>query len=141
MTIEVLTDAFVSINAVDLSDHVASVTINEGAELKEATVMGDAGVRRLSGLKDWSMTVTFRQDFDAGKVDATLKPLVGGAAFAIKVRKSKTDAISATNPEMQGNGLIDGDLPVVAADVGEVHDISVTIVGADGVALIRNVTP
>ena len=141
MTIEVLTDALVSINAVDLSDHVASVTINEGAELKEATVMGDAGVRRLSGLKDWSMTVTFRQDFDAAKVDATLQPLVGGSSFAVAVRKSKTDAISATNPEMQGNGLIDGDLPVVAADVGEVHDITVTIVGADGVALIRDVAP
>ena len=141
MTIEVLTDAFVSINAVDLSDHVASVTINEGAELKEATVMGDAGVRRLSGLKDWSMTVTFRQDFDAAKVDATLQPLVGGSSFAVAVRKSKTDAISATNPEYQGNGLIDGDLPVIAGDVGEVHDAAFTIVGADGVALIRDVAP
>ena len=141
MPIEVLSDAFVQINAVDLSDHVESVAINYSAEIKEARVMGDDGVRRLSGLKDWSMTFTMRQDYDASKVDATLQPLVGGSSFAVAVRASKTNAISATNPEYQGNGLIDGDLPVIAGDVGEVHDAAFTIVGADGVALVRDVSP
>ena len=141
MPIEVLSDASVLINAVDLSDHVQSVAVNYSAEVKEAPVMGDDGMRRLSGLKDWSMAFTMRQDYDSAKVDATLQPLVGGSSFVVAVRKSKTDAISATNPEYQGNGLIDGDYPVIAGDVGEVHDTSFTIVGADGVALIRNVTP
>lgn len=139
MGIQILSDAFCSINTVDLSDHVESVTINDSSEVKEARVMGDVAVRRLSGLKDWSMTVTFRQDYDASKVDATIQPLIGGAPFAVKVRKSKIDAIAATNPEYQGNGLIDGDYPVVAGDVGEVHNTSITIIGADGVALIRAV--
>ena len=141
MPINVLSDAFVTIDAVDLSDHVESVTINYSAEVKEARVMGDAGVRRLSGLKDWSMTFTMRQDYDASKVDETLQPLVGGSSFAVAVRASKTNAISVTNPEYQGNGLIDGDLPVIAGDVGEVHDAAFTIVGADGVALVRDVSP
>ena len=139
MPIEVLSDAFVQINAVDLSDHVESVAINYSAEIKEARVMGDAGVRRLSGLKDWSMSFTMRQDYDASKVDVTLQALVGGSSFAVAVRASKTNAISVTNPEYQGNGLIDGDLPVIAGDVGEVHNAAFTIVGADGVALIRAV--
>ena len=141
MPIKVMTDASVLINGVDLSDHVESVTINYSAELKEARVMGDTGVRRLSGLKDWSLNVAFRQDYDAAKVDATLQPLVGGADFPIKVRESKTDAISATNPEYQGNGLIDGDLAVVGGEVGEVHNTSVDILGADGVALLRDIVP
>ena len=141
MPINVLSDASVTIDAVDLSDHVESIAINYSAEVKEARVMGDAGVRRVSGLKDWSMTFTMRQDYDAAKVDETLQPLVGGSSFAVAVRASKTNAISATNPEYQGNGLIDGDLPVIAGDVGEVHDASFTIVGADGVALVRDVSP
>lgn len=140
MPIKVLSDAFFSIGDVDLSDHVQSVAVNYSAETKEAPVMGDAGMRRLPGLNDWSMAVTFRQNYDAAKVDDTLFPLVG-TEFAVKARASKTDAISATNPEYQGNGMIDGDLPVIAGDVGEVHDTSFTVVGSDGVALIRNVTP
>lgn len=141
MTIEVLTDAFFSINGVDLSDHVVQVVVNDGAEVKEAPVMGDTAMRRLSGLRDWSMAVTLRQDYDAAKVDATIQPLIGGAPFPVKARKSKTNAISDTNPEYQGNGLIDGDYAVIAGDVGEVHDTSFTVVGADGVAIVRDVTP
>lgn len=140
MPIKVLSDAFVDINGVDLSDHVESVTINYSAEVKEARVMGDTGVRRLSGLRDWSLNVAFRQDYDAAKVDATLQPLVGGSDFPIKVRESKSDAIGTTNPEYQGNGLIDGDLGVVGGEVGEVHNVSVDILGADGLALIRATT-
>ena len=138
---ETLTDAFVSINSVDLSDHVDTVTISYSAELVEATVMGDTGRRRLAGLKDWSVAVTFNQDFDSAKVDATLFSLVGAAQFSVAIRKSKTDAISATNPEFQGNGMIDGDYPVIAAGVGALNQASVTFVSADGVALVRDVTP
>lgn len=136
MPIKVLSDASVLINGIDLSDHVEGVTINYSAEVKEAKVMGDAGIRRLSGLLDWSAAITFRQDLDAAKVNATLFPLIGGAPFAFAARESKADAISVANPEWQGNGLIDGDYAVVAGEVGEVHNTSVTIVGADGVALI-----
>lgn len=139
MSIKVLVDAKVLINAVDLSDHVESVTISDSAEVKEARVMGDAGVRRLSGLRDWSMVIAMRQDFNAAKVDATIQPLIGGAQFAVAVREDKTAAIGATNPEYQGNGLIDGDYGAIGGEVGEVHNVSINIVGADGVALIRAV--
>ena len=134
-TSKVLTDAFVSINGVDLSDHVQQVAINDDAELQDATAMGDAARRRLGGLRDWTLTLDFYQDFDAAKVDATLQPLIG-VQTAIKVRESKTDAISATNPEYQGNGMLES-YPIVAGSVGETHTVSVTFRGSDGVALIR----
>lgn len=139
MPIEVLKDASVFINAVDLSDHVESVTVNYSVDVQEATVMGDAGKRRISGLKDWSAEISFRQDFDAAKVEATIWPLVG-VQTAIRIRKSKTDVISATNPEYQGNGII-GELPVIGGSVGEVHNTSVTVSGSDGLALVRDITP
>jgi hypothetical protein len=137
--IEVLKDAFVSINAVDLSNHVESVTLTYSNDVQEATVMGDAGKRRITGLKDWSAEISFRQDFEAASVEATLWPLIG-VQTAVKIRKSKTDAISATNPEYQGNGMI-GSMPLVNGSVGEVHNTSVTVSGSDGTALVRDVTP
>jgi hypothetical protein len=135
----VLTDAFVSVNAVDLSDHVKSVTVKYSAELQDATVMGNAGRRKLAGLKDWSIDVEFDQDFASAKVDATLYSLVG-VETALKVRASKTGAISATNPEFQGNGMLESYSPV-AGSIGDVLRTSVTFQGSDGVALIRDVTP
>lgn len=139
MPIEVLKDAFVTINAVDLSDHVSNVRLSYSAEILEATNMGDAAKRRIVGLKDCSAEIELRQDFDAAKVDATLFPLVG-VSTALRIRKSKTDAISATNPEYQFNGIL-GELPIIGGSVGEVHNTSVSFANADGAALVRDVTP
>lgn len=135
MGIEVLSDAFVSVNAVDISDHVESVEIEDTVDLQEANVMGDTGQRRLAGLRDWLITMNLRQDYAASKVDATLQPLIG-VETAVKVRKSKASAIGATNPEYQGNGMLEG-YPAVAGSVGETHNVSVTFRGSDGLALIR----
>ena len=139
MAIEVLKDAFLSINAVDLSDHVRQVTITRTVNLARGTAMGDAAERRLAGLFDWSMDVEFYQDYDAAKVDATMNGLVG-VETAIKVRKSKTDAISATNPEYQGNGMVES-YPVVAGSVGDEHMSGIAIQCSDGVDLIRDTIP
>lgn len=139
MPVEVLTDAFVKINTVDLSDHVEEVRIIYSKEVHDVTRMGDTGRRRLAGLADWEVTLTFFADFDSAKVEATLQPLVG-VQTAVAIRKSKTDAIAATNPEYQGNGMLDS-LPLVAGRVGQPHQTSVTFRGSDGVALVRDVTP
>lgn len=139
MPIEVLFDAYVSINAVELSDHIESVTIEDSVDLQEGNVMGDTAQRRLAGLRDWSLLINWRQDFASAKVYATLQPLIG-VQTAVAVRKSKTDPIGATNPEMQGNGMLEG-MPVVTGSVGGVHNISTTFRCSDGVALIYNITP
>ena len=141
MAAEVITDAYVSINSVDLSDHVESVELNKSAALQTATAMGDTAERRLAGLEDWELTVNFYQDYASSKVEQTLQGLVGAAQFPIAIQKSNTDAISATNPEFQGNGMIEGGFPVISANVGQVTMAPVTIVCADGVALVRDVTP
>lgn len=48
-------NAKVTVNAVDLSDHVKSVTINYSAEELDDTAMGATSHSRLPGLLDWSM--------------------------------------------------------------------------------------
>lgn len=139
MPIEVLKDAFISINAVDLSDHCEAVTVEAPFEILEALRMGDVGTFRIAGIEDASVALTFLQDFDAAKVDATLWPL-RGVETAIKVRKSKTDAISATNPEFQMNGML-GPYSPIDGSMGQVHKTSPTFVNSDGAAMLRDITP
>jgi len=91
--------------------------------------MGDASRDRIAGLKDWSIEITFKQDYAASKVDATLFSLVGAAEFAIAVRKSDTDATAATNPEYQGNCVLESYQPF-GQTVGELAVAPITVQGA-----------
>jgi len=100
----VLTGALVKINNVDLSDHVASVTITQNWDEVETTAFGNSGRTRTGGLQDSSISLDFHQDWDAASVDATISPLAGGtASFYIS---SQGTAISSTNPKYTGTVLI-----------------------------------
>jgi hypothetical protein len=136
----VLKDAFVHINGVDLSDHVESVTLNYDADMQDNSAMGDTTHSFLPGLLVKSFTANFYQDFAASSVDATLFPLVGAAAFPVRLRASKTGAISATNPEYQGNFIVES-YPIFGNSVGEMAMAAVTFRSGDGAALVRDITP
>ena len=131
----VFTDASVKINAVDLSDHVKSVKLNYSAELQEATTMGMTSKARKGGLKDWSVDIEFYQDYAAGKVDATIQPIVG-TQVAFELIPVKGAAVSATNPRYTGNGIIDS-YPPYTGGVGDMGMAPVTMQGSDGVPLSR----
>ena len=137
MAFVVLKNAYVMINNVDLSDHVKQVTVNYSAESLENTAMGATTKSRQGGLLDWSVEVEFYQDYASGKVDATLFPLVGAAAFAIHV-KPENATISAANPDFTGNVILPEYSPV-SGSVGELSTVSVTFEAAG--ALTRDVTP
>ena len=123
-------NAHLSINAVDLSDRVESLTLNYGAETPEVTAMGDGTRTRVPSFIDWSIEVQFRQDFAASNVDATLFSLVGAAAFAIIIRPD-AGVIGATNPEFTGNALLTSYNPL-SGGVGDVAAAPATLMG-DGV--------
>ena len=72
----VLTDVAVTINSVDLSDHIASVTLTTSADAVETTAFGQDSRTRVGGLKDNSVTFDFHQDFSATEVEATIYPLL-----------------------------------------------------------------
>jgi hypothetical protein len=130
----VLTNAMVLVNAVDLSDHIRSVTVNYSADEVDSTTMSQASKSRLGGLKDWSMDITFAQDFALSSVDATLFPLVGNT-FAVEVRPTNA-ARSTTNPAYTGTGLL-GSYSIMGQQVGALNEAPVKIVGANGTALQR----
>ncbi len=131
MAIHVFTDAFVSLNAVDLSDHVKSVTLNYSAELQDSTAMSDTARKRIGGLKDWNLTVEFHQDYAAGEVDASMFAQVGNS-IAIILRPTSA-AKSPTNPEFTGNAVVESYTPL-GGGVGEIHGASVSLQGDGALA-------
>ena len=123
----VLNDASVTINSVDLSDHVQSVTINYGAEMQDETAMSDDTRINKGGLKTWSMDIQFKQDHAASEVDATLFSLVG-TTFTVAVRPTSS-AVGSTNPSFTGTGCLESYNPV-GGSVGDLATTSVTIQSA-----------
>ena len=118
-----MTDASVTLNSVDLSDHVSSVTLEITADEIVTTAMGDTFQSRTGGLKDGTLSIEFQQDFASSEVDATLFPLLGTTtAFLVK---PTSGSVSATNPSYAGNVLINSHSPV-ANGVGELATMSVS---------------
>lgn len=124
----VLTNAKVTINSVDLSDHVKSVTIDYSATLQDNTTMGSTGaVTRLGGLKDWSMSLDLNQDYAASSVDATLFPLVG-TSFTVAVQ-AVNGSITTTNPNYTGTAFLESYQPI-AGSVGDVAKTAIKLTGS-----------
>lgn len=120
----VLTDVGVIINDVDLSDHVASVTINQSVDAVETTAFGDGGRTRTGGLEDSSITLDFHQDFAAANVDATISPLIGGTT-TFEIRPVSDDAVGAENPYFTGTCLVTEFTPL-SGSIGDLSTASVT---------------
>src|SRR6266496_5387556 len=106
MAITVLTDAFVSINSVTLSDHASKVTVEDTRDAVDVTAFGATNKAITKGLGDAKITIDFFQDFAAGKVHATLQPLIGSTTpVTIEVRAT-SGARSTTNPAALMSGLL-----------------------------------
>lgn len=129
----ILKDAFVSINAVDLSDHVRSVNMQLGVEPQDDTAMGDNTRSAEAGLKIYSLSVDFYQDFAASEVDATLFPLLSAAAFTVIVRADKTAGMSATNPNYTGSMILTS-YPPITGEVGTEHIVTVEFAAAGDIS-------
>jgi hypothetical protein len=94
----VLTNALVLVNGVDLSDHCETVTVSDERSQVPITAMGATANAYTKGLGDASITLSFYQDMAAGKVHATLQPLINSTTpVAVEVRPLNAGR-SATNP-------------------------------------------
>ena len=124
----VLTNVEVTIGAVDLSNHIASVTLGSTYDVVETTAFAGGNVpaaakTRQAGLVDNSVTFEFHQDFAASSVEATIYPLLGTVAACTV--KPVDAAVAADNPEYQFNALVSEWTPLNGA-VGELATASVT---------------
>lgn len=126
MAVFVLTNASVTVNSVDLSAYVTSVTVDYQVDPVETTSMGATGHTFAAGLQSSSVQVNFNQDFAATKTEATLFTLVGTTTNVVV--KPTSAAVSATNPSYTVNGFLAGYTPVAGA-VGDLAALSATFQG------------
>ena len=136
----VLKNALLSVNSVDLSDHVNQVAMDMPTDEVELSGMGANYKVFGRGLSDASMTVTFLQDFAAASVDATLWPLSNtGNTFPVAVRAFNA-AISATNPEYQMTALLYNYAPI-SGSLGEAASSEVVFRNAASTGIVADITP
>ena len=113
----------VTVNAVDLSDHVTSVTLNRAFNELDVTAMGDGGVKRIKGLEDSNVVIDFLNDTATGEVLQTLQ-----AAWGTNVTvtlKASSGATAATNPLYTFTALVNNTTDINGA-VGDLSTQSVT---------------
>ena len=110
----------VTLNSVDLSDHVTSATINRSFEELDVTAMGDNAKRFTKGLEASTITLDFLNDnaaSGAGSVRATLQA-AWGTTVPITLKQG-SGPVSTTNPEYQTTILVNNtqDINGAVADI------------------------
>jgi hypothetical protein len=119
----VLTDAKVTINSVNLSDHIASVSLAMSTDVIETSAFSSAAAKtRIAGLQDNSVTLEFHQDYATSNVEATIYPLLGNTTTILV---SPTSTVSATSPSYSFTALVSEWTPLNGG-VGELATASVT---------------
>jgi hypothetical protein len=119
----VLTNAYVVFGTTDLSDHIASVTLNSTFDIVETTAFGNTAKTRVAGLADNSVSFEFHQDYATSSVEQTIYPLLG-TAVTVAVKPVNTTT-SPVNPQYGFSALIAEWTPLNGT-VGELATASVT---------------
>jgi hypothetical protein len=113
-----------TVNAVDLSNHVTAVTINRSFDELEVTAMGDSGHKFVKGLEASSITIDFLNDTASANVLQTLQA-TWGTNVTVTVKQTSA-ATSATNPLYTMTCLINNTTDINGA-VGDLSTQSLTL--------------
>ena len=113
----------VTLNSVDLSNHVTSATINRSFDELEVTAMGDTAHKFVKGLEASTITLDFLNDTAASNVLQTLQA-AWGTTVPLTLKQTSA-AISATNPEYQTTVLVNNTTDINGA-VGDISTQSIT---------------
>ena len=107
----------VTLNAVALTDHVTSATINRVFDELEVTAMGDTAHKFVKGLEASTITLDFLSDTAAANVNATLQA-AWGTTVTLTLKQTSA-ATSATNPLYSTTVLVNNttDINGAVADI------------------------
>jgi len=111
-----LSNAVVTINAVDLTGECSSANLTRTFDALESTNMSNTARTFVGGLENSSLVVDLYNSYAASQTYATLKSLVG-TAVTVKIKPTSA-ATSATNPEHTLTGSFMGTLPLVVSSLG-----------------------
>jgi hypothetical protein len=135
-------DGSIVINGTDLSDHAKVIRFNTGQESKDATAHGATARTFRAGLRTLSIEATFFNDRASSSVESTLRGLVsitstGFSVVAQADAASTSTPTSATNPKYSFTGILDGDLSVMDATVGELEEITARFLPYSGTLTVQ----
>ena len=123
MSVYLANTGVLTVNAVDLSTLVTSVTINRAFDELEVTALGDSGHRFVKGLEASSISIDFLNDEATAKTLQTLQATWG--TNTVVTFKQTSAAVSATNPLYTMTCLVNNITPVNGA-VADLSTQSVT---------------
>jgi len=123
MAVYLANTGVLTVNSVDLSSLVTSVTINRAFDELEVTSLGDSGHRFVKGLEASSVSIDFLNDEATAKTLQTLQATWGTNTTV--TFKQTSAAVSATNPLYTMTCLVNNITPVNGA-VADLSTQSVT---------------
>ena len=123
MAVYLANTGVLTVNSVDLSTLVTSVTINRAFDELEVTALGDQGHRFVKGLEASSISIDFLNDEATAKTLQTLQATWGTNTTV--TFKQTSAAVSATNPLYTMTCLVNNITPVNGA-VADLSTQSVT---------------
>ena len=123
MSVYLSNGVVLTVNAVDLSTLVSSVSISRSFDELEVTAMGDSGHKYVKGLEASSITIDFFNDEATSKTLQTLQA-AWGTSTTVTVKQTSA-ATSATNPLYTMSCLVNNLTPINGA-VGDISTQSVT---------------
>lgn len=126
MAVFVLTDAYLSVNTVDLSTYVTSVSFTYEKDAIEVTGMSSNGHIFTGGLQNLSVSVEIMNDMAAAKVLETLWSATGSGTNTLVIKNLST---GTPNPVFTiSNAYLSASTPVNGS-VGELATQSITFTG------------
>lgn len=136
MSIQVLYNAAITVNSVDLSSKLFSLKVNFGQETKETTAMGDVAKHSLPGLATPSIEAVFYIDRASGSVVQTLRPLVGVTVSPFTVTCRYANSAATTSNEVYTmTSVISGGIDVISGAAGDVEKMTVKFANGAGTGI------
>ena len=133
MSVYLSNGVVLTVNAVDLSTLVTSVTLNRTFDELEVTAMGDSGHKFVKGLEASSVTIDFLNDTASANVLATLQAAWGTTVTCVFLQDKGT-AVGATNPLYTVSLLVNNTTDINGA-VGDIGTQSITFTANSTVAV------
>lgn len=130
-----LSNAYVTIAGVDVSDQCSSAVISNGFDNLEVSALGGSGHFFVKGLTNCEVTLTMFNSYGAGEVEATLASVVGTGTTTITISPA-SGAASTTNPRYTISNAMLATFSPITSTVGEISMVDVTFTGGTVVRAI-----
>lgn len=117
----------VKVGTVDLTDHVAAVTINESVDEIETTAFNQSNRSRIGGLADASVTLSLHSDYAASSVNDTISSALGGTTtVTVLMGTAPSQGTAAATAPMYTVTVLASNFDTVTAQVGDLSTVDVT---------------